>query len=189
MAQARDVSFNPPSPHSSSGGGDSYKNGGTPDTRLTAFSPEDGSARSSKLISALSLSSTPNPAPVRFHVPKTEAYTPGSSAAEKDPFTSSSSAFKLEQKLSPTASAFRPVSTPLVAHSSHNELSKMNIGPSLESQFFGFQANNAKSSPEHGISRYLFLITSKHFTLPQAEDYLTVCINLLPHLDLMNLAD
>ncbi len=52
MAQPREPAFQHSSPDSSKGGADSYNNEGTPDTRLTAFSPQESSAKSSKLAKA-----------------------------------------------------------------------------------------------------------------------------------------
>lgn len=99
MAQAREHSFNASSPHSSTGGADSLK--GTPDTRLTAFSPDEGSAKSTKLLKgfARSNSSTP-PAKLPNYVHRD---TP--SHVDKDPFISPTHG----TRLSPTASTFKPV--------------------------------------------------------------------------------
>lgn len=68
---------------------------GTPDTRLTAFSPEDavkGAGTGSQPVAANPVSAGVVP-------------TPG---AQQDPFVSSARKQKQEQKLSPTASAFLP---------------------------------------------------------------------------------
>ncbi|KAK1598814.1 RNA recognition domain-containing protein 2 [Colletotrichum navitas] len=95
--------FNPSSPHSSIGGAESFK--GTPDTRLTAFSPEGGSTRSSRLLKSTSQDS-PETTPSRY---STSAFGSVTSSAEKDPFI----AVKPNsghQKLSPTASTFQPFS-------------------------------------------------------------------------------
>ncbi|KAG7290986.1 hypothetical protein NEMBOFW57_000993 [Staphylotrichum longicolle] len=116
MAQVRDAAFNPSSPHSSSAGADSYKHEGTPETRLTVFSPDDGSVRSNKIPTALGLNAPSDRSdhPAHFHHVNTiEGLGNPSAAAEKDPFVSSTTVAKGEQKLSPTASAFRPVSVPL----------------------------------------------------------------------------
>lgn len=103
MAQNRcDGPFNPPSPHSSSGGAESYK--GTPDTRLTAFSPDEGSAKSTRLLTALRLANT-EIQPVRFPV---NPYGGSAVTGGKDPFVTSTGGSKPGQKLSPTATAFRP---------------------------------------------------------------------------------
>ncbi|KAF7561896.1 hypothetical protein G7046_g2245 [Stylonectria norvegica] len=99
MAQSRDNPFNPSSPHSSSGGADSFK--GTPDTRLTAFSPDESSAKSSKLLKNYTRSSSATP-PVRLPV---NSYRGTVSHLDRDPFVSPVH----DTRLSPTASAFRPV--------------------------------------------------------------------------------
>ncbi|KAI8186821.1 Meiosis protein mei2 [Colletotrichum sp. SAR 10_70] len=107
MAHNREsVVFNPSSPRSSVGGAESFK--GTPDTRLTAFSPEEGSARSSRLLKSLGQDS-PDTTPSRFH---SIAFGGAISNADKDPFITTTSNVAL-QKLSPTASAFQPLVGPV----------------------------------------------------------------------------
>lgn len=100
MSQTRDSHFNPPSPRSSSGGANSFK--GTPDTRLTAFSPEDGSAKSSKLLKDLARSASATP-PVRLPVNSSRGAI---SHLDKDPFVTPTHG--QGTRLSPTASAFLP---------------------------------------------------------------------------------
>ncbi|EFQ36757.1 RNA recognition domain-containing protein 2 [Colletotrichum graminicola M1.001] len=104
MAHSRETDmFNPSSPRSSIGGAESFK--GTPDTRLTAFSPEGGSTRSSRLLKSTSQDSLET-TPSRY---STSAFGSVTSSAEKDPFI----AVKPNsghQKLSPTASTFQPFS-------------------------------------------------------------------------------
>jgi hypothetical protein len=177
MAQVRDAAFNPPSPHSSSAGADSYKHEGTPETRLTVFSPDDGSARSNKMPMALSLNapSDHSDGPVHFHrVNAIGGFGDPSAAAEKDPFVSSTTVAKGEQKLSPTASAFRPVSVPLVAHGSLNAPPGMNAGLGANRQLFAPQAT-ARFSTELGVSRCLVLYSpSQPVTLTEVEGYLEV---------------
>lgn len=102
MSQPRDQSFNPPSPRSSSGGAESFK--GTPETRLTAFSPDDGSIKSTKLLEGMNRSASANP-PVRLPVNSSRG---GVSHFEKDPFVTPTHG--PGAKLSPTASAFSPFS-------------------------------------------------------------------------------
>lgn len=119
MAQARETAFHPSSPHSSSGGADSYKHDGTPDTRLTAFSPEENSVKSTKLLQTAGSGSAQG-RPVQFAVKPAHGYR-GTHipSVEKDPFiTSTAVVHKPEQKLSPTASTFRPFSVPVVVHGS-----------------------------------------------------------------------
>lgn len=94
------------SPHSSSGAVESTQ--GTPDTRLTAFSPED----------------VRPPKGIKFGLASASF-----EATPQDPFVSSGSRNKIDQKLSATASAFQPFSskaskdgpsysTPVVAYGS-----------------------------------------------------------------------
>ncbi|KAK1722354.1 RNA recognition domain-containing protein 2 [Colletotrichum acutatum] len=107
MAQSHDsVMFNPSSPHSSVGAADSFK--GTPDTRLTAFSPEESATRSSRLLKSI-VPASPETTPSRF---PSSAFGSVMSSAEKDPFITTDSNTS-HQKLSPTASTFQPFSSPL----------------------------------------------------------------------------
>ncbi|KAK4238586.1 meiosis protein mei2 [Achaetomium macrosporum] len=170
MAQVRDPAFNPSSPHSSSAGGDSYKHEGTPETRLTVFSPDDNSARSNKLLNTLSLSAHSDHA-VRFNV-KPEAFGDAGVTSEKDPFISSTTALKGEQKLSPTASAFRPVSVPIVARGSLSGPPGPNVGLNANRQLFAPQST-AKFSHQLGISRCLVIYSrSGQLTVADIEGYL-----------------
>ncbi|KAK7409045.1 hypothetical protein QQX98_008806 [Neonectria punicea] len=98
MAQPRDNHYNPSSPRSSTGRAESFK--GTPDTRLKTFSPDDGSAKSSKLLKDFSRSTSATP-PVRLPV---NSYRGSISHLDKDPFVSPAH----DTRLSPTASAFSP---------------------------------------------------------------------------------
>ncbi|KAK4039921.1 hypothetical protein C8A01DRAFT_46650 [Parachaetomium inaequale] len=172
MAQVRDASVNPASPHSSSGGADSFKQEGTPDTRLTVFSPDDNLARSNKLLNALDLDG-PSDHAIPFRVKPAEGFGGASAAAaaDKDPFVSSTT-IKAEHKLSPTASAFRPVSVPLVAHGSLNVPPGLNPALGANRQLFPPQAT-AKFSSELGISRCVVLYSPTHpVTITDVEGYL-----------------
>lgn len=97
MANTRDRD-NPSSPRSSAGGADSFK--GTPDTRLTAFSPENTSTKTSKSLQGLVCSVSAIP-PVGL---STGTYRNAASLLDKDPFVTPSHL----SRLSPTASAFCP---------------------------------------------------------------------------------
>ncbi len=97
-------------------------------------------------------------------------------AAEKDPFVSTTTAavLKAEQKLSPTASAFRPVAVPLVAHGSLAASPGMSAGLGANRQLFAPQAI-ARFSSELGVSRCLVLYSpARPVTLTDVEDYLAV---------------
>ncbi|KAJ8123704.1 hypothetical protein ONZ43_g404 [Nemania bipapillata] len=108
----REGHFNPASPHSSSGAADSFK--GTPETRLTAFSPEDGSAKSAKVPQSLNVRSHENRTLRFVPTPRSTLELPSSFVrtnlhSERDPFVSSSAIGSSRiQKLSPTASVFLP---------------------------------------------------------------------------------
>ncbi|KAK4650089.1 hypothetical protein QC762_702420 [Podospora pseudocomata] len=179
MAQSRDGTFNPSSPHSSSGAADSYKHDGTPDTRLTAFSPDDGSARSNKLyagITGMSLNGPTNHS--LFHQKSTEHFGNVAPVAEKDPFISSNatpSKSTLDQKLSPTASAFRPLSVPVVAHGSLNGQQGPSNGPQQNFRSLASAAGplSGRFSTELGITHYVTIFSSTaSVTLSEVETYL-----------------
>ncbi|KAI1351696.1 RNA recognition motif 2-domain-containing protein [Xylaria sp. FL0043] len=118
----REGHFNPTSPHSSSGAADSFK--GTPETRLTAFSPEDGSAKSSRASQSLSVRTQDNRTFRFAATPRGTLELPSSFVrtnlhSERDPFVSSSATgANRTQKLSPTASVFLPYPSVLPANSS-----------------------------------------------------------------------
>jgi hypothetical protein len=175
MAQVRDAAFNPSSPRSSSGAADSYKHDATPETRLTIFSPNDESARCNKATTAVGLGG-PSDQPVRFPVKPVEAFADASAAADRDPFVSSTTVIKTEQKLSPTASAFRPLSVPVVARGSLNVLPGPNAGFGANRQLFAPQPQaTAKFSDELGLSRCVVLWSpSRPINIPDAEGYLAV---------------
>ncbi|KXX78660.1 Meiosis protein mei2 [Madurella mycetomatis] len=158
MAQAREATFSPSSPRSSSGGADSCKHEGTPDTRLTAFSPDGNSARPNKLLTTLSLGG-PVDHSVRFHVTPVDGFGISSAIAEKDPFISDTAIPKPERKLSPTASSFRPISVPLVAEGPLGSPSGLNLGPAASQQFFS-RYTAAQFSAELPISRHLVVYAS-----------------------------
>lgn len=108
MAQTRDILFSPSSPHSSSGGAESFR--GTPDTRLTAFSPTDSSAKSARHLQGICRSASTTP-PVR---PPGRGYLDSASQLDKDPFVSPGH----RAGLSPTASSFQPFIQPTFGPSS-----------------------------------------------------------------------
>ncbi|KAL7929466.1 RNA recognition motif 2 domain-containing protein [Trichoderma chlorosporum] len=91
---------NPSSPRSSSGGADSFK--GTPDTRLTAMTPDEGS-KSSNLLKSFARSAAAATSPARLPA---GSFRSAVSHLDKDPFISSIQG--VSTRLSPTASAFSP---------------------------------------------------------------------------------
>ncbi|OTB07122.1 hypothetical protein M426DRAFT_8851 [Hypoxylon sp. CI-4A] len=122
MQQAREGHFNPASPHSSSGAADSFK--GTPDTRLTTFSPEDGSTRSSRAIGSLN-SSVREAGPIKYElnapqsVDRPGTLYRGNLNMDKDPFITTADSSR--QKLSPTATSFFPLPSALGPRASASE--------------------------------------------------------------------
>ncbi|OAQ80429.1 meiosis protein MEI2 [Purpureocillium lilacinum] len=146
MAHSRDRE-NPASPRSSAGGAESFK--GTPETRLTAFSPEDGSAKSSKLLQGLVRSSSATP-PVGLP-PGT--YRGSAGHLDKDPFVTPS--HRSESRLSPTASAFSPfantISVPL----------PNNTGPLATGL-----------STDLGVSRHLDISSATSLTVSEVNSWL-----------------
>lgn len=95
MAHSRD---NPSSPRSSCGGAESFK--GTPETRLTAFSPDDGtkSFKMSKDVTASNSTTPARPALVTYQ------------SIDKDPFVTPARSHPTG--LSPTALVFNPFAGP-----------------------------------------------------------------------------
>jgi hypothetical protein len=173
MSQAQDAAHSPTSPQSSGGGADSSKNEATPETRLTVFSPDDSQARASKALATLGLDD-PSDHPIRFSVKPTDGFSGPDTPAERDPFISSTTSRNPGQKLSPTASAFRPVSTPLVAHGSLNTLQGMNTGVGANRQLFT-SPSAPKFSEELGLSRCLVLYSSSQpVMVTDVEAYIAV---------------
>lgn len=130
QSQARDGAgvFNPPSPHSSNGAAESCKHDGTPDTRLTAFSPEESSTRSAKLMATIASGSSDGGS-TNYSTNQAVPYRTDQSPVERDPFVSTDTpARKQEQKLSATASAFRPYGSPLIAQGSGDAASEFSPG-------------------------------------------------------------
>ncbi|KJZ75986.1 hypothetical protein HIM_04442 [Hirsutella minnesotensis 3608] len=89
------------SPTSSNDGAESLK--GTPDTRLTAFSPDDSSTKSSKAFQGVAPATASTPRAVMAACAFKTMET-----LDKDPFVTP--AYPLATQLSPTASTFNPFS-------------------------------------------------------------------------------
>lgn len=136
MAHNRgDHGLNSSSPHSSIGGAESLK--GTPDTRLTAFSPDEGSGKKPGIFQSLRAASA-EIQPVQF--PMRQLAGAGTQGVD-DPFvTSTRSVDGRRQKLSPTATIFKPVASTLIARGSFDESS-----PTRNSQWI--------TSPGYGNSQ------------------------------------
>lgn len=171
--------FNPPSPRSSSGGADSCKNEASPETRITTFSPDGNSTLPNNSITTLSINAIAKSQaqPFSGHA---GILASNQSSADKDPFVSSATKVisRAEQKLSPTASAFRPVSdAPLVANGSRNVTPSLQLGPSSLS--LETPHGPQMLSSELGCTRYLVIrlsgISSSDFlSHEQADKSLTV---------------
>ena len=174
MAQTKEAAFHLSSPRSSSGGADSCKHEGTPDTRLTAFSPDEGSIKSSKLLNALNLSAS-RPFPMKFTV---DSYNPVTVQQDKDPFTTATPSKKSEQKLSATASAFRPLSAALVVRGSGEVTPKPQEALPVNSDKSVGSILSDLSTDLH-ISRCLVISSpSNGVTTAEAESYLSVSFRI-----------
>lgn len=192
--QAREGHFNPASPHSSSGAADSFK--GTPDTRLTTFSPEDGSARSTRAPGSLN-ANIREAGPIKYgmnapqSLDRPSVLYRGSLHLDKDPFVGpADTSFKARQKLSPTASVFSPLPSALRARGSASEPKRVDAFSENLSQHYAqasrlsSPAANAshsnfvhdKLSTEAGISRCLVISTNtgSRLTGTEVELYLSV---------------
>jgi hypothetical protein len=163
MSQVRESSFHPSSPRSSSGGAESFQ--ATPDTRLTAFSPQDGSVKSSRLLRNISTVGN-DIQPISFPV---TAYRGDASQRDKDPFITGSQTARNQQKLSPTASAFRP----FAALSVRSPLYSLEDTPILHEHFETLTPSDF--STEFGLSRCLVISCGgKNLTAADFDLYLTV---------------
>lgn len=141
MVQPQEMAFHPSSPPSE-GGADSYKHEGTPDTRLTTFSPLEDSTKSSRLLPTLTLSTGKVAAhSIKFDFPSSIHHAASndslaSSVPEQDPFICSTPE-KRQMKLSATASSFQPLlatpCSPLVANGTNTLSTPRPVGRSISS--------------------------------------------------------
>lgn len=181
----RDGQFNPTSPHSSSGGAESFK--GTPDTRLTTFSPEDDSAK--RLPGQHSHGS------IKFGVSspstidlKGTLYR-RNALADRDPFiTTAGSGPKTAQKLSPTASSFFPLPNALGSQGPVSEPGGNSRGMPESLTVSGGGQSPVSTNPAEAsvysymstdtrISRCLLISSrSKNIDAAQVDMYLSVSI-------------
>ncbi|KAI1094580.1 RNA recognition motif 2-domain-containing protein [Rostrohypoxylon terebratum] len=172
--QTREGHFNPASPRSSSGAADSFK--GTPDTRLTTFSPQDSSARSTRVIGTLNRDIAPPAMQYGMNTlqsfGQSSMFNLGNSHTDKDPFVSSAeSSFKGSQKLSPTASVFSPLPSALVPRGQVSEPKRADFSEGLGQAYNQISGQlprpasipvssvfvHDKLSTESGISRCLLI--------------------------------
>lgn len=191
---SQDGTFNPTSPHSSIGLGDSFR--GTPDTRLTAFSPEDGSSKSLRAPHSIG-ATVRDSRPIRFHfgtphslnLPR-EPLRSLDINIERDPFVSSASpGFTAGCKLSPTASCFAPSATfdPRVDDPKELYSATEEVVVSLHSNI---QQKGATKGPEpfahnalsteSGLSRCVVVASTRggHVQLSDIEQYILVMNSL-----------
>jgi hypothetical protein len=159
MPQARDGTYHPASPHSSSGAAESFK--GTPDTRITAFSPEDGSTKSARIPRSVGFGSRdsgpikfPMTSPASLDITKSKSFYRGGFHADRDPFVNPSVPVGRPMPgLSPTATCFSPSvdSRPDEAASQPSAPVK----PEEEAMFV-----HSSLSTDLGLSRCLVVTTS-----------------------------
>ncbi|KAI5864582.1 RNA recognition motif 2-domain-containing protein [Durotheca rogersii] len=160
VQQSREGHFNPASPHSSSGAADSFN--GTPDTRLSAFSPEDGSARSTKTLGSLG-SGAREAGPIKYPansqqpLERSNSFYHGNPHLDKDPFiTSSSSSLKTTQKLSPTASTFFPLPSNTLIRGSASEPKRV-CDDFSEDLLLGYGGRASGQSSPGGLTYRMFV--------------------------------
>lgn len=146
MAQNRENPFHPSSPRSSSGGADSFK--GTPDTRLTTFSPDEGSANSGKLLRGATRSASATP--VKFSMNNLHG---NATSLDKDPFITPGRG----KGLSPTASTFQPF-TPT-----------SQIAPQID-----LDSVSTSLSADTGLSRLLHLAYPSSVSVSEVDYWLMV---------------
>lgn len=187
--------FNPTSPHSSSGAADSFN--GTPDTRLTAFSHEDGSARSMRAPHSVHLGHKESRAvkitvtsPASLDSSQARNLHHGPLQLDKDPFVSTGGLVKQPtQGLSPTASCFSPFpSTP--TPSELQTMASATPTPQAPEQQQGEATGNKGSytqverelSTDMGLSRCVVVSSTRgsvQVRLRDVEYYLSVSLQYL----------
>jgi hypothetical protein len=165
MEQLHRRHVHPSSPRSSSGGADSTK--GSPDTRLTAFSPDEGSTRSFKLPHSCGKSGKKVPP---TNTPKPQC--PNNIGLQgRDPFMTADEYYDRERKLSPTASPFHPFLTRSPPIGSRDSLV-------LAGQDTLSYANHISTnlSHENGLSRYIAVssVTDSHVTFTELDSFFVV---------------
>lgn len=147
---------NPSSPRSSSGGADSFK--GTPDTRLTSLTPDEGS-KSSSLLKSFARSAAATTSPARL---PTSSFRNAVSHLDKDPFITSIQG--VGTRLSPTASAFSPF-----------------VGSTYVRLPNGDGPISAALSTDMGLSRILVISSPAQVSAREVEAILTVRMPTMPH--------
>lgn len=168
MSYAKEVSFQPSSPQSSGAGVESFQ--ATPDTRLTTFSPEDSLAKAAESTRSANLVGAEGPS---AHLP-VNVFRSSRTQVDKDPFVATPEGRLSQQKLSPTASTFRPFGNLAIQASPHPASASVHASghaiPQLPSTL----------STDIGLSRCLALgAPGKRVVLADAEAYFTVSVELL----------
>ncbi|KAL6862138.1 RNA recognition motif 2 domain-containing protein [Trichoderma novae-zelandiae] len=138
---------NPSSPRSSSGGADSFK--GTPDTRLTSLTPDEGSK--SSLLKSFARAAAATTSPARL---PSSSFRNAVSHLDKDPFFTSIQG--VGTRLSPTASAFSPF-----------------VGNTYVRLPAGDGPISAALSTDMGLSRILFISSPAQVSAREVEALLT----------------
>lgn len=155
MAQNRENGFNPPSPRSSAGGMESYKN--TPDTRITAISPDPSAVKPTRALQTNNRPATGNaairPAGNGFAGDANDSAGPD---FDKDPFVSPPRGGS--GSLSPKASAFRP--TGVIANFQLPAESRLVAMPSdVESGAVYLDVSALQALPVGEVDRFLAVST------------------------------
>ena len=163
MSQSRGNAFHPSSPRSSIGGAESFQ--ATPETRLTAFSPDDVHSRSPKpLRDSTSADGVSQPIPFPVGTCRIDG-----SRQNGDPFVTSPSMSRAQWKLSPTASTFRPFSAAAGYHAGR--------GPEASEEVSNVtrQPISSALSSDVGISRYLALsVRAGEISSAEFESFMAV---------------
>lgn len=200
-SHVRDGAFNPTSPHSSTGLVDSFK--GTPDTRFSAFSPEEGSSKSHRAPHSVG-GSIRESGPIKFrfgtphslNLPSREPLFHRDNSVGRDPFVSSSGPDQqIGRRLSPTASSFAPSTAFLGTRSSKSDFTYRkadgNTNEAAKETDQDLRSKSGDISPREelstdvGISRCVMImdaVRGNGVRLLEVEQYISVRILIFPFL-------
>lgn len=164
------MTFHPSSPPSE-GGVDSYKYEDTPDTRLTVFSPQEDSARSSRLLNALTLSTDKNNRVGKYGVSDSSFHRTASMDSiasvihDKDPFISTTpEKTQTTTQLSATASSFEPSSSSVKPAAVSGPANKNNMASTTTPKPMGRVLDTVPRSPTTGYQVWNALPLSAAFS-------------------------
>jgi len=164
MAQAQETSkFDPSSPHSTSEIPDSFK--GTPDTRLTTFSPENGETKADNGVRNLAPG-----APITASVTGPPV-SKDLGNDNKDPFVADHSDMRASQKLSPMASSFQPF--PFQMQTNVSLVEHGSVGQNKNEKSL-----SAALSKDLGLSRYLAATATNKISITDIETSLAVSFDM-----------